>query len=89
MSEEQKSKGTAFRDLHLADGLFVMPNAWNAGSACMLEAAGFPAVGTTSEESLGTLDAVGPRESNSTPTPNNIRQGRHPSHFHDTSGILR
>jgi len=25
-----------------------MPNAWNAGSACMLEAAGFPAVGTTS-----------------------------------------
>ncbi|MDE0406530.1 MAG: isocitrate lyase/phosphoenolpyruvate mutase family protein [Alphaproteobacteria bacterium] len=48
MSEEQKSKGTAFRDLHLADGIFVMPNAWNAGSACMLEAAGFPAVGTTS-----------------------------------------
>lgn len=25
-----------------------MPNAWNAGSACMLEAAGFPAIGTTS-----------------------------------------
>ena len=25
-----------------------MPNAWNAGGACMLEAAGFPAVGTTS-----------------------------------------
>ena len=48
MSEEQRSKGTAFRDLHLADGIFVMPNAWNAGSAGMLEAAGFPAVGTTS-----------------------------------------
>ena len=48
MSEAQKSKGTVFRDLHSGDGIFVMPNAWNAGSACMLEAAGFPAVGTTS-----------------------------------------
>lgn len=48
MSEVQKSKGTAFKDLHGADGIFVMPNAWNAGSARMLEAAGFPAVGTTS-----------------------------------------
>jgi len=26
-----------------------MPNAWNAGSACMLEDAGFPAIGTTSD----------------------------------------
>ncbi|MDE0695974.1 MAG: isocitrate lyase/phosphoenolpyruvate mutase family protein [Boseongicola sp.] len=44
----QKSKGAAFKDLHAADGIFVMPNAWNAGSARMLEAAGFAAVGTTS-----------------------------------------
>ncbi len=48
MSEIQRRKGTAFKDLHAADGIFVMPNAWNAGSARMLEAAGFPAVGTTS-----------------------------------------
>ncbi len=48
MNEVQQSKGTVFKDLHSADGIFVMPNAWNAGSACMLEAAGFPAVGTTS-----------------------------------------
>ena len=48
MNEAQTTKGVAFRDLHAADGVFVMPNAWNAGSACMLEAAGFPAVGTTS-----------------------------------------
>lgn len=48
MSEEQASKGQAFKDLHLADGIFVMPNAWNAGSAHMLQAAGFPAVGTSS-----------------------------------------
>ncbi len=48
MSEVQIRKGTAFKDLHSAEGIFVMPNAWNAGSAHMLEAAGFPAVGTTS-----------------------------------------
>ena len=48
MNELQAHKGTVFRDLHAADGIFVMPNAWNAGSACMLEAAGFPAIGTTS-----------------------------------------
>ena len=35
MSEAQKSKGKVFKDLHSADGIFVMPNAWNAGSACM------------------------------------------------------
>ena len=48
MDEAQKDKAKAFKDLHSAEGIFVMPNAWNAGSACMLEVAGFPAVGTTS-----------------------------------------
>ena len=48
MNDAQRRKGQAFNDLHSAEGIFVMPNAWNAGSACMLEAAGFPAVGTTS-----------------------------------------
>ena len=48
MSGAQTTKGQAFRDLHSADGIFVMPNAWNAGSALMLQAAGFPAVGTSS-----------------------------------------
>ena len=48
MSEAQTSKGQVFKDLHSADGIFVMPNAWNAGSALMLQAAGFPAVGTSS-----------------------------------------
>ena len=48
MDKTQKIKGNVFKDLHSAEGMFVMPNAWNAGSACMLEEAGFPAVGTTS-----------------------------------------
>ncbi len=62
MNEAQKSKGVIFRDLHLAEGIFVMPNAWNAGSACMLEAAGFSAVGTTSagiSYCLGLPDSEG------------------------------
>ncbi|MDH3316873.1 MAG: isocitrate lyase/phosphoenolpyruvate mutase family protein [Gammaproteobacteria bacterium] len=48
MGDEQVQKGRGFLQLHQADGIFVMPNAWNAGSACMLEAAGFSAIGTTS-----------------------------------------
>ena len=48
MQNLQAHKGAVFRDLHTSDDIFVMPNAWNAGSACMLESAGFSAIGTTS-----------------------------------------
>jgi 2-methylisocitrate lyase-like PEP mutase family enzyme len=48
LSEAQIHKAKQFRDMHTAGRIFVMPNAWNAGSACMLEAAGFSAIGTTS-----------------------------------------
>jgi 2-methylisocitrate lyase-like PEP mutase family enzyme len=37
----------SFFDLH-KQGCFLLPNAWDAGSARMLEAAGFPAIATTS-----------------------------------------
>jgi 2-methylisocitrate lyase-like PEP mutase family enzyme len=37
-----------FRALHAADGLFVMPNPWDVGSARLLAAAGFEALATTS-----------------------------------------
>jgi 2-methylisocitrate lyase-like PEP mutase family enzyme len=37
-----------FRELHAADGLFLMPNPWDVGSARLLEAVGFPALATTS-----------------------------------------
>lgn len=48
LNDERVRKGREFKDRHHADGILVMPNAWNAGSACMLEAAGFSAIGTTS-----------------------------------------
>ena len=38
----------AFRALHAASRGFIMPNAWDAGSAAVLAAAGFPAIATTS-----------------------------------------
>lgn len=37
----------AFRRLH-ADGFFILPNAWDEGSAVRLQALGFPAIATTS-----------------------------------------
>ena len=48
MNPTQSEKAQLFKQLHLDDGLFVMPNAWDAGSACMLAAAGFSAIATTS-----------------------------------------
>ncbi len=48
-----------FRALHEADELFVMPNAWDIGSARLLEHLGFAAIATTSSgfaAGLGRLD---------------------------------
>lgn len=43
-----------FRQLH-ADGIFLMPNPWDAGSARFLESMGFPALATTSSGHAATL----------------------------------
>jgi 2-methylisocitrate lyase-like PEP mutase family enzyme len=51
-------KATSLLELHTGPG-FVLPNAWDAGSARILEQAGFPAVATTSAGiawSLGVAD---------------------------------
>jgi len=45
---EAQEKATAFAALHHGDELLCLPNAWDAGSARVFEAAGFPAVATTS-----------------------------------------
>jgi 2-methylisocitrate lyase-like PEP mutase family enzyme len=54
-----------FRALHAAGELFVMPNAWDVGSARLLEHLGFGAIATTSTGSaaaLGRLDGAIDRE---------------------------
>lgn len=40
--------GRRFRDLHLREGAFVMPNPWDVGTARILASAGFEALATTS-----------------------------------------
>jgi len=49
-------KGTRFVELHNGSEMFLMPNAWDAGSARMLEDAGHAAIGTTS---AGIVYAMG------------------------------
>jgi 2-methylisocitrate lyase-like PEP mutase family enzyme len=62
MARSSAARARAFKALHDGPGLFLMPNAWNAGSARILAAAGFPALGTTSAGiafSLGRPDYEG------------------------------
>ena len=58
MRPTQREKADAFRALHEGEP-FVIPNPWDAGSARVLEALGFPALATTSSGfafTLGRLD---------------------------------
>ncbi|MCP4329797.1 MAG: isocitrate lyase/phosphoenolpyruvate mutase family protein [Alphaproteobacteria bacterium] len=48
VDDDLQAKARRFHDLHHGDGAFIMPNAWNAGSARILAAGGFEALGTTS-----------------------------------------
>jgi 2-methylisocitrate lyase-like PEP mutase family enzyme len=45
---EQSLQAARFLDMHMRDQPLLMPNAWDAGSARMLESLGFTALGTTS-----------------------------------------
>ena len=59
---DQLQKASILKELHARDGTFLMPNAWDAGSARMLSASGFPAIATTSAGiafSLGLPDYEG------------------------------
>lgn len=44
----QRERARLFRRMHDGDGVFLLPNAWDPGSARLFELAGFEAVGTTS-----------------------------------------
>lgn len=58
----QLIRAQAFQQLHQADGAFVIPNPWDAGSAKMLTSLGFKALATTSAGlafALGRPDAEG------------------------------
>src|SRR5436309_8253647 len=56
----QDEKALAFQALHAGEP-FVIPNPWDAGSACVLAALGFKALATTSSGfafTLGRLDGA-------------------------------
>ena len=58
----QPAKALAFQSLHQRAGLFVLPNAWDAGSAKILTSQGFEAIASTSAGlafSLGKPDGEG------------------------------
>jgi 2-methylisocitrate lyase-like PEP mutase family enzyme len=44
----ERAAAQSFRALHRRPGGFIMPNAWDAGSAIVLASEGFPAIATTS-----------------------------------------
>ena len=61
-ADHGKSKLAVFERLHSTNGAFLMPNAWDAGTARILEGLGFQALGTTSAGlafSLGLRDSSG------------------------------
>src|SRR3954471_2869463 len=59
MMKTQREKAELFKALHEREGVFVIPNPWDAGSARLLAGLGFEALATTSAgfaNSLGRLD---------------------------------
>jgi 2-methylisocitrate lyase-like PEP mutase family enzyme len=51
----QKSRADSFRALHDGPGAFVIPNAWDVGSVCILAGLGFEALATSSAAAASTL----------------------------------
>jgi 2-methylisocitrate lyase-like PEP mutase family enzyme len=61
-ADDQFRRAVAFRALHEADGAFIIPNPWDAGTARLLADLGYPALATTSAGlafALGRADAAG------------------------------
>src|SRR5574341_2459729 len=55
MTVTQSDKAARFKSLHQGPGAFVIPNAWDAGSARRLAGLGFQALATSSGASAGIL----------------------------------
>lgn len=55
MSRSAAERRARFRALHAREGMFLMPNAWDVGSARLLAELGFEAVATTSQGFAWTL----------------------------------
>jgi 2-methylisocitrate lyase-like PEP mutase family enzyme len=67
----QVDKHRVFRDLHERQGVFVMPNPWDAGTARILSALGFEALATTS---AGLAFSIGRQDSAASLTRDEVLQ---------------
>src|SRR5258708_14208712 len=63
-SSSPHKKATTLRTLHVPGEPLVLPNAWDAASARMVETAGFPVVATSS---FATADVLGYDDGESAP----------------------
>ncbi|KAF1297857.1 hypothetical protein BAU15_08100 [Enterococcus sp. JM4C] len=48
ITQNQKDKAAQFQEMHKREGIFVLPNIWDAGGARIFEERGFEALATTS-----------------------------------------
>lgn len=71
LTSSQLDHARTFQALHHADRGFLLPNAWDAASARIFEAAGFPAIGTTS---AGIAYARGRRDGQTLTRPEMCRE---------------
>lgn len=55
LRRREYARGVSFADLHARDGILLLPNAWDAGSAKILASLGFEALATTSSGHAATL----------------------------------
>src|SRR3984893_8641024 len=58
----QFEKGRLFQELHQRQGILILPNPWDAGTAKLLASVGFDALATTSlgmSNALGRVDGEG------------------------------
>ena len=55
IAQTQKERAVQFREMHYGASPLVLPNAWDAASACILEQVGFQAVATTSSGVAASL----------------------------------
>ena len=65
MTVSAAERRARFRELHGRDGLFLMPNPWDVGSARLLASLGFEALATTSQGfawAIGKLDQTVTRD---------------------------
>jgi 2-methylisocitrate lyase-like PEP mutase family enzyme len=58
MTSQQHDKGTRFKALHDAAGVFVIANAWDGGSARVLMGVGYRALATSSGACAATLGRI-------------------------------